>query len=130
MEPAPIATTTNALAKDESNPRDTTSGAIKLAEVIMATVPDPWAIFNAAAMIMGRKMPRLFAPDRLFLITSPIPDSCNTLPKAPPHPVTMMMVAAAIIPCPSQPEVESISLVSFLGSRKARKTPSKSATVG
>ena len=42
----------------------------------------------------------------------------------------MMIVAAAITASPTQPEVESISVVSFRGSRNARNTPNSRATTG
>jgi hypothetical protein len=52
-EPAPIETTTIALAKSLSKPRPAIMGASMDAAVISATVDEPWAVLMAAASRNG-----------------------------------------------------------------------------
>src|SRR5690606_5614911 len=58
------------------------------------------------------------------------PEFCNTVPKIPPAPVTMMIVAESVSASLTQPSAESIFLSSFFGRNKHSAKPTSSAMTG
>lgn len=59
IEPAPMATTVTARPRGSARPASSIIGAMIAAVTVMATVPDPWAIFSAAARKTASQRPRL-----------------------------------------------------------------------
>ncbi len=129
IEPAPIDWTTRALAIGDSKPKGDIKGLIRDAVVIRATVEEPWAVLMAAATMNGSQMPR-FASDRKLLITAAKGEFLRTRPKEPPAPVTIIMIPEPRTAWPTQPVVESICILSFLGRRNAKRTPISNAITG
>lgn len=127
-DPAPMAITTTALENSVPVPMEFIMGATIDAAVINATVDDPCAVFMAAAIKNGSQMPMdiPLIPEK----SSPKPEFCSTLPKAPPAPVIMMIVAAFLMAFPVHPVVLSISLSNLRGRNNAIKTPINKAITG
>lgn len=130
IAPADMDDTTSALATGDSKPKVGINGNIKDAVVINATVDEPWAVFKAAAIIKGSQIPMLACDDKDLLSTSASCEFRRIIPNEPPAPVIIIIIAASVRDCPTQPVVDNISLLSFLGSRKAIRTPIINAITG
>src|SRR5690606_33765020 len=64
-----------------------TVGARMETAVIMATVPEPWAIFISEAISQASRTGWMETCDMTSVIAPPTPEAVRTLPRAPPGPV-------------------------------------------
>src|SRR5690606_3638749 len=124
-----MATTTNALSNSLMKPSASINGAVTEAAVTNATVEEPWALFNAAANRKGSRIPRL-DDVRSSPNVAATPEFWRTVPKIPPAPVTMIIVAESVRASLTQPSAESICLSNFLGRNKHRAKPTSRAMTG
>ena len=83
---------------------------------MMATVEDPWAARIAAAAMKGSHNP-IVIEDMPLPIISAMPEFCSTLPNAPPAPVIRIIMAAARIASPTQPDEREHTLSNGSGKR-------------
>jgi len=127
MEPPPMANTQSNLPFSLFNPRAGNNGSTIDAAVIMATVDEPWAVFNTDVSKNGKNIPMLPKASE-WLKWSPIFEAAKIAPNAPPMPmITNIPPAFSVDSC-------KILLISiFFQDRlqlNASSTPINSAITG
>ena len=115
------------LPDSESSPSIEIIGATKDADVIMATVEEPCAVFIITAITKGTISPML-VPARNVPRACPVPVALMTIPNIPPAAVTIRIGPAFSIASVKTEFIESI--VFSFKRNKARKAPIARANTG
>ena len=71
-------------------------------EVTRDTVPEPWIKRTNVEIVIGNKIAGTLNSTRACAIASPAPLSRSTIPRAPPPPVTKIIIPACLENCSGQ----------------------------
>ena len=127
IAPAPMLITARTEPSVDSSPRERSRGDIRAEVATMVVVVEPWAVFRAAAMTKGTKIPRL-RPLAALPRYAATDVALMIAPKAPPAPVMRIMGPAVLIPSPIHFIITSSS--NFGARLRAQRKPMKRAIKG